>query len=1222
MRNLARATLALLMLVLVVFWISRTGPSAPRRLAPPLVPPTVTASLGSLATSDHPDSVPAKSTTSLQPPGLLSRNDGSQPAEVKYTLRDHNASVFFTETGITAALFRNGQGLAVRQLFVGSSGASLVEGEATAAIVNTYVGDPSQWKPGQKTVRDLRYCNVWPRIDVVYEPRPGALEYTVHVKPGGDTSAIRFSYEGVDALHVDESGELRLQTVLGDLKETRPVAWQQTAHGIEPVSSRFRLLGDRTYGIEVDAYDRTLALVIDPALSYSTYVGGGHGSSTTWMMSSGNSLVTDAAGNVFVVGTTLSDFPTTPGAYLPALPSGSGGMFVCKILPDGTALAWSTLIAGGSPTINKCAIDAGGNVVIGGFVSVAGFPTTPGAIQSTLIGFHDGFLVKVASGGGSLVFSTLFGGATDDRIVALAVDSSGLIYVSGTTDSTDFTTTPGAYQAAGASYGSFIARFSATGALEWSTMFGGGFGGQVWDMAVDSMGRTYVVGNGAANGFPITPGAWDSTWHSQNGTFLLQMNSTGTALGWSTYVGDAVAAFGLAVDSSFNVYVTGWALTGYYISPGALETTATTSAMFATKFSAGGGSVVWSTFIGGSATTYGKIRILVNGSGEATILGGTYNDGFPTSGGAPQPARAGDVDMVVCRLNSSGTGLLWSTYLGGSGKETAGDIGQDSAGNVYVAGTTESANFPTTPGALVPTPTGGTQSRAFITRIDAAGTALDWSTLLVGGLGEAPGAVATDASGNLYVAGYSYSENYPTTLGAILSTRPSAWSGVVTKFNGNTLLWSTYFGGTNGGSVCGALAVDGTGSVYVGGSTNTANFPTTLGAYQQAYQGGDDAFVAKFSPVGALLWSTLIGGSGQEILSSLVLGPSGDVFVCGDTNSTNFPTSAGVWSTSLQGGRDGYALRLNAAGTALVWSTYFGGTGDDLPYGLAVDAAGSAYVTGQTNSGDLPVSPAAYDTSYNGGLDVFVARILSGGTRGWATFLGGSGSDSARGIALDSSLNVCITGSAQAGFPTTLGAYDTNLSGTVDAFVAKVKADGSDLVWSSFLGGTNSQGSDAIAIDATGSILVAGATFSTDFPTTAGAFQVTLAGSGDAFASQLSSDGSSLLWSTYLGGTSLDRVLKVTIDPFGNFVVAGFTQSPDFPTTVDGVQTSYGGGNDIFVARFGNAGPPTPGGGGGGGGGGGCGLIGLDGLIVALALLRLGRSAKVLRMERSFSRSR
>ena len=399
------------------------------------------------------------------------------------------------------------------------------------------------------------------------------------------------------------------------------------------------------------------------------------------------------------------------------------------------------------------------------------------------------------------------------------------------------------------------------------------------------------------------------------------------------------------------------------------------------------------------------------------------------------------------------------------------------------------------------------------------------------------------------------------------------------------LVYSTYLGGANNDNAS-AVAVDAAGNAYVTGITASAtNFPTTAGAFQTTLGGGSDAFVTKLNPTGtALIYSTFLGGSDFDTGVGIAVDASGNAYVTGSTASTNFPTTAGAFQTTLAGPgggslTDAFVTKLNPTGTALVYSTYLGGRDFDNGEEVAVDAAGNAYVTGRTSSTDFPTTVAAFQTTSAGGGDAFVTKLNSTGSAlVYSTFLGGAeSSDGGFGIAVDALGNAYVTGLTNStDFPTTAGAFQTTSSGGTDAFVTKLNPAGSALVYSTFLGGSSFDQGSGIAVDASGDAYVTGRTFSTDFPTTEDGFQTTFGGARDAFVTKLNPTGSALVYSSYLGGSSLDQGSGIAVDARANAYVTGVTLSTDFPTTGDAFQTTLGGSTDAFVAKLSFA--NTPGG--------------------------------------------
>jgi hypothetical protein len=468
--------------------------------------------------------------------------------------------------------------------------------------------------------------------------------------------------------------------------------------------------------------------------------------------------------------------------------------------------------------------------------------------------------------------------------------------------------------------------------------------------------------------------------------------------------------------------------------------------------------------------------------------------------------------------------LAYSTYLGGSapalharGSDLALAIAADRLGNAYVTGRTATLDFPTTPDSVQPG--AATPTDAFVAKLNPSGTALVYSTYLGGGGADIGRGIAIDAQGNAYVTGHTTSTDVPTTPGVLNAI---GGSGFAAKLDpaGARLVYSTYLPAGGDG-----LALDAGGNAYITGQTDSSAFPITPGAVQPVFGGGTDAFVLKLDPTGTLpLYATFLGGSGSEAGFGIAVDAQGSAYVTGYTDSVDFRTTPGALQPIIHGPSDAFVTKLDATGTALVYSTYLGGHQHDIARAIALDTGRSAYVTGGTTSTDFPTTPGAFQEVFPGAYGpAFVAKL------------------SAAGSAL---------------------AYATYLSGSAD--------------WG---GGINASGS-GIAVCAAGHACVTGYTFTTDFPTTPDAAQPAIGGGWDAFVTIVDGAGSSLVYSTFLGGNLGDEGSAIAVDAAGGVYVAGGTSSANFPTTPGAVQPVYAGGGadsqfnsdgDAFVARFGNA---------------------------------------------------
>ena len=382
------------------------------------------------------------------------------------------------------------------------------------------------------------------------------------------------------------------------------------------------------------------------------------------------------------------------------------------------------------------------------------------------------------------------------------------------------------------------------------------------------------------------------------------------------------------------------------------------------------------------------------------------------------------------------------------------------------------------------------------------------------------------------------------------------------------------------------IAVDRAGSTYVIGDTYSDNFSTTPGAFDPSHNGvhSSDAFVSKLNPAGTgLVYATFLGGTYDDHGRAVAVDGTGIAYVTGWTQSINFPTTPGAFEPSHGGGdcgslpipcSDAFAVKLNQAGSGQIYATFLGRSRDDFGYGIAVDGAGSAYVTGETSSSNFPTTPGAFDRSYNYNDDTFVTKINPAGSGlAYSTFLGGTLNDHGYAIIVDGDGSAYVTGETlSTNFPTTSGAFDPSHNGYWDAFVTKLNPVGSGLTYGTFLGGNDEDSGRAIAIDWASSAYVAGSTESWDFPTTPGAFDTgyndgDCSYCSDAFVFKLNPAGSGLAYATFLGGSRDDNGSAVVVDEAGSAYLTSGTKSSDFPTKPGAFDTSYNGG-DAFVVKL------------------------------------------------------
>lgn len=385
------------------------------------------------------------------------------------------------------------------------------------------------------------------------------------------------------------------------------------------------------------------------------------------------------------------------------------------------------------------------------------------------------------------------------------------------------------------------------------------------------------------------------------------------------------------------------------------------------------------------------------------------------------------------------------------------------------------------------------------------------------------------------------------------------------------LIYSTFIGGS-GNDFGIDIAIDSNRNAYITGYTYSTDYDTTTGAFQTTSGVDYDVFVTKLNTTGAaLIYSTYIGGNGADQGASIAIDGSGNTYITGRTNSTNYPVTIGAFQTTNTGSWDVFITKLNASGNNLMYSTYIGGNGNDMGTSIAIDTSGNAYITGEAYSTNFPVTTGAFQTIRGGwDSDNFVTKLNTSGTSlVYSTYIGGSKKDISNSIALDNNENVYITGyTYSTDYPVTSGSYQTFFGGGVDVFVTKLNTSGTALIYSTYIGGGSNNIAIDIAIDGSGNAYVSGETIN-PYPVTAGAYQTTYGGGGDVFVTKLNPTGTTLVYSTFIGGSNLDQVHSIVLDNIGNAYITGQTESTNYPVTAGAYQTNHGGGfNAVFVTKL------------------------------------------------------
>jgi hypothetical protein len=699
-------------------------------------------------------------------PLSFERNQGQTDPRVKFLARGNGYTLFLAPTEAILALRKPDQGSSaprpgatiptggdepidpvrktpekiesslLRMKLIGANAEPFVEGrDELPGKSNYFIGnDPDKWRSDVSRYRLVRYADVYPGIDLVYYGNQGQLEYDFVVAPGADPGAIQLSFEGADGLRIDDVGNLVLAVPGGELVQHVPLVYQKVAGVRRRVPGHYVLEGEGRVGFKVAAHDAGRPLVIDPVLSYSTYLGGDN---LDWPMG----IAVDSDGYIYVTGKTTwssNTFPTK-NAYDASYCCGESDAFVAKLDPDATgdaSLVYSTYLGGGHMDESYgIAVDDVGNAYVSGQTASYDFPTE-NAYQGSRLGTYDAFFTILDPSGSELVYSTYLGGHGIDYGQGVAVNSDGYAYIVGNTVSGSFPVTPDAYQVTRGGEDCFVAKLDpnatdSDASRVYATYFGEGPGTvKCKDIAVDADGKVYVTGHlSRGNEIPTKNGY---QWYYYGGptvafVFKLDPSIPGEpGLLYSTYLGGNGydIANGIAVDSYGYAYVTGY--TGgrwsYFPTENAYrESKWGEYDAFVTKLNpsaAGDASLLYSTLFGGHGDEIGE-SITVDNVGNAYISGTTSSTtGFPIKDAYQGSHGGGTYDNFVAKLDTNvagQAGLVYSTYLGGNGEEGGSDyysaIAVDDLGNVYVTGRTTSTDFETKH-AYQPSHAGGDKSHS------------------------------------------------------------------------------------------------------------------------------------------------------------------------------------------------------------------------------------------------------------------------------------------------------------------------------------------------------------------------------------------------------------------------------------------------------------------------------------------------------------------------------
>ncbi len=1037
-------------------------------------------------------------------------NQGQFAPEVLYLARSANHYLYVTRDGLTLALSDRAQrGAPLRMTLPGADPHAVVTPENRLPGVSNYLlgSDRKQWRQDVPHFGSVRYRAVWPGIDLVLHGRGQDLEYDFAVSPGADPSAIRLRYANASALRLDKRGNLVVPTASGDVLQRVPEIYQEIGGKRRPVRGAFRVAGDAEVQFELAAYDHKRMLIIDPTVTYSTYIG-----STGTMTVNG--VAVDASGNMYVGGYISSaDYPTvTPIQQF----SANAGLFHSSDQGG----AWSSA----SSSIGSADV-----------LSLASDPTRLGVAYA---GTSHG-LFKTTNSGNTWTPSN--SGMANSGVLSISVDplSPNTIYACQSTDlykSVDAANTWRAIRAEGCTV---VAADPKTEGIVWQ-----GFPFDFPIVTPDGGGTFYgTFGKVVAHAIAIDPSNSSNVFFGADNQGLLVSNNGGVTFtqitsGLAASNGSSVNVNAISVDPRNTARVLVGTDTGAYLSLTAGTTFQSTSGIGTRK--------VLSILFDPSNDNIALAGTAGGGVYRSTDGGQTWTADGPANLDVPALTMSSDgsstfaslytgTEAFVTKINSTGSAILYSTYLGGSGTSQAFGLAVDNAGHAFLCGSTTATDFPTQ-NPYQQKSGGGTDF--FVSRLSASGSSLDASTFLGGHANDICNALALDPAGNVYVAGTSVLltsaavSDFPATSGVL---GPQSFGGqdcVVAKFDNTlkTLIYSTFLGGANSDS-CYAVAADASGNAYVTGSTFSSNFLVTGPPFGGTQAGGSSStvpgFVAKIKPdASGLIYSGLLGGAkGQTQISGIAVDRSGRAYVTGFTSATDYPLTTNAINRTLPTGLSKTLITaIETDGSKLVFSTLLPGAGVDGGQWIALDAGGTVWVTGGAYGDQFPVTADAFPIHPAAGIQIgFLAAVDSTGSKLLhATYLGGASGGTAGTPAIGSDGSVYVAGTTLSTDYTQSGALFQKAV-TADSYLYLMRLNFSSG------GGSGTGGSGSGGSGSSGSSPV-----------------ITSVQNGASFQNGFAANS----WMT-IKGTNLASVAS---DTWANSIVNG-----QLPTTLDGVSVSVGG---------------------------------------------------------------
>ena len=937
-------------------------------------------------------------------------NKGQADPKVKFLARGNGYGILLTNNSANFRLRSNKEETAysdVTMNFLKSNSTVKVSAEnQIAGVSNYFLGNNKQhWQTKVPNFERVRYENIYRGIDLLYYGNQRQIEYDFVIAPHANPAQIALNFGGIIASKIEPNGDLILKTPQGELRQLKPQAYQEINGTRQTVAAEYTIDNQKNISFRLGEYDKNFALVIDPVILNSTYLGG-TGSDIARAIAVGKD------GGIYIFGdTTSTDFLSA--SPIQAVKNPGTDTYLMKLNPAGTQLVWSTWLGGTGEDLSRAMyLDDEGNSYLTGVTLSTNFPVSDSAFKKTKSEGSDAFLTKINPTGTALIYSTLLGGNSNDSTVDVTADAMGNAFVTGSTSSSDLpatgfqTTRKGnsiyrssnkaaSWTAAGAGIPSAIFTSITFDPVTPTTVYATTTGGLYKSINGGTNWQVFTALPFAAYGVAIDPKAPSTVFVATSSGIFKSTDSGVTWVQKFNGIGGAIPTFAVALNPQSPLTVYCGTFNGVFKSTDGGENWVSIQNGMVIPFSGQRIGQANKIIIDGvnpqtiyAATTTGFFKSIDAGANWTRA-----QTGLPVQGIDPNIANAfpdPGTPSTLYALMANSQGLYKTSDGGTSWGLVIQGIPIDVAGQSVTFQLGTAAVDPTSPTTLYAT----TTSNLGIFKSTDSGK--NWTQQNSGLANLSVSAIGFSASGEILLGTNSGSDVF------------------VAKFNptGSALNYLTYISGDENDSA-GGIAVDKDGNAIICGTTNSLNFPV-LNPMQPTLGGLTDAFVTKLNATGtALIWSTYLGGRSSDVSTDLALGKSGSLYIGGYTNSTNFPTTANADFQNTRGGTDGFVSKLKSDGSALEFSTYYGGSSTDQLISIAVDASENIYATGTTISQDFPLIDPTLppNQSQFSSNEIFVIKLSPAKTASpYSTTIGGNSFDLPYSIAVDSLNQAYIVG--------------------------------------------------------------------------------------------------------------------------------------------------------------------------------------------------------------------